>query len=184
MARDVEAFITREVLDASTVPGRQGLPPVRGADYIAFCDPSGGAQDAFTLAIAHAEERGGREVAVLDHFGASAAVLSRVGRGRVLPHPEPYDIHTVTGDRYGGEFPRELFRKHGITYEPCERVKSDLYRELLPLLTSGRAELLDHPRLQTELLSLERRTARGGRDSIDHGPGGHDDLANAVAGAR
>jgi hypothetical protein len=30
---------------------------------------------------------------------------------------------------------------------------------------------------------LERRTARGGRDSIDHAPGGHDDLANAVAGA-
>ena len=27
-----------------------------------------------------------------------------------------------------------------------------------------------------------RRTARGGRDSIDHAPGGHDDLANAVAG--
>jgi hypothetical protein len=25
--------------------------------------------------------------------------------------------------------------------------------------------------------------ARGGRDSIDHAPGGHDDLANAVAGA-
>jgi hypothetical protein len=29
---------------------------------------------------------------------------------------------------------------------------------------------------------LERRTARGGRDSIDHPPGQHDDLANAVAG--
>src|SRR5262245_64495887 len=30
---------------------------------------------------------------------------------------------------------------------------------------------------------LERRTSRGGRDSIDHAPGGHDDLANAAAGA-
>jgi hypothetical protein len=27
-----------------------------------------------------------------------------------------------------------------------------------------------------------RRTARSGKDSIDHGPGGHDDLANSVAG--
>src|SRR5262249_19712611 len=26
-------------------------------------------------------------------------------------------------------------------------------------------------------------TARGGRDSIDHAPGAHDDIANAVAGA-
>ena len=34
-----------------------------------------------------------------------------------------------------------------------------------------------------QLCGLDRRTARGGRDSIDHAPGGHDDLANAVAGA-
>src|SRR6478735_867284 len=34
-----------------------------------------------------------------------------------------------------------------------------------------------------ELGNLERRTARGGRDSIDHPPGGKDDLANAAAGA-
>ena len=35
----------------------------------------------------------------------------------------------------------------------------------------------------SQFLSLERRTARGGRDSIDHPPGGKDDLANAAAGA-
>jgi hypothetical protein len=29
---------------------------------------------------------------------------------------------------------------------------------------------------------LERRTARSGKDSIDHAPNGHDDVANAVAG--
>jgi hypothetical protein len=57
-----------------------------------------------------------------------------------------------------------------------------LYRDLLPLLNSGRVELLDHPRSVAQLCGLERRTARGGRDSIDHAPGAHDDLANAVAG--
>ena len=31
-------------------------------------------------------------------------------------------------------------------------------------------------------MDLERRTSRGGRDSIDHAPGAHDDLPNAVAG--
>jgi hypothetical protein len=36
--------------------------------------------------------------------------------------------------------------------------------------------------LLTQLVGLERRTARGGRDSIDHAPGAHDDLAKAVAG--
>jgi hypothetical protein len=43
--------------------------------------------------------------------------------------------------------------------------------------------LLDSDRLVQQLMSLERRTARGGKDSIDHAPGTHDDVANAVAGA-
>jgi hypothetical protein len=71
---------------------------------------------------------------------------------------------------------------HGINYEPAEKPKSDIYRDLLPSLNSGRAELLDLPRLSAQLCGLERRTARGGRDSLDHGPGAHDDIANAVAG--
>jgi hypothetical protein len=41
--------------------------------------------------------------------------------------------------------------------------------------------LLDSPRLVAQILGLDRPTARGGRDSIDHGPGGHDDLVNAAA---
>jgi hypothetical protein len=75
------------------------------------------------------------------------------------------------------------FRKQSITYLPADRPKSDLYRDVLPLLNSRRAALLDEPRLVAQLVGLERRTARGGRDSIDHAPGGHDDVANAVAGA-
>lgn len=53
---------------------------------------------------------------------------------------------------------------------------------LLPTLNSGRLELPDHPKLVAQLLGLERRVARGGRESIDHGPHGHDDLCNVVAG--
>jgi hypothetical protein len=37
--------------------------------------------------------------------------------------------------------------------------------------------------MKQQLVGLERRTARGGKDSIDHPPGGHDDVANAAAGA-
>jgi hypothetical protein len=70
-----------------------------------------------------------------------------------------------------------------MTYEQSERPKSQIYGELLPLLNSGRVELLDHARLVAQLCDLERRTSRGGKDSIDHTPGGHDDLGNAVAGA-
>ena len=54
---------------------------------------------------------------------------------------------------------------------------------LLPLLNSQAVDLLDNERLVSQLVSLERRTTRGGRDSIDHLPGAHDDLANAAADA-
>ena len=54
--------------------------------------------------------------------------------------------------------------------------------DLLPLINSSRIELLDDARLINQLVGLERRTARGGRDFIDHPPGGHDDICNAVAG--
>ena len=94
-----------------------------------------------------------------------------------------YHVSRVVGDHYGGEWPVESFRKAGIAYEQSAAPKSDLYRDLLPFLNGGRVELLDSPRLISQLCSLERRTARSGRDSIDHAPGGHDDVANACAGA-
>jgi hypothetical protein len=49
-------------------------------------------------------------------------------------------------------------------------------------INSKRVALLDHPRLILKLCGLERRVARSGRDSIDHAPGAHDDVANCVAG--
>jgi hypothetical protein len=94
-----------------------------------------------------------------------------------------YGIGKVHGDRYGGQWPRERFNTHGILYIAADKPKSDLYRDLLPVLNSGRVELLDLPRLAGQLCALERRTARGGRDTIDHPLGGRDDVANAVAGA-
>src|SRR3546814_6508614 len=63
-----------------------------------------------------------------------------------------------------------------------EQPKSQLYQDMLPVLNSRRVELLDVSGLAVQIANLERRTARGGRDSIDHPPNGHDDLANAVAG--
>lgn len=177
--RDLEAFVTREALEACIIPGRLELPPMTGVRYRAFVDPSGGSRDAMTLAIGHAEGR----VIVVDavrerrppfspeHVVAEFAALLKAYRTTV-----------VTGDRYAGEWPRERFREHGIAYEPAEDAKSALYGAALPIVNSGRLELLDLPRLHAQLLGLERRTARGGRDSIDHAPGAHDDLANAVAG--
>jgi hypothetical protein len=94
-----------------------------------------------------------------------------------------YRVHEVRGDRYAGEWPRDAFMRCGITYVAAGKPKSDLYLEMLPRISSGEVELLDLPKLVAQLTGLERRTARGGKDSIDHAPGAHDDVANAVAGA-
>jgi hypothetical protein len=44
-------------------------------------------------------------------------------------------------DRYSEAWVRERFGAHGITYEISRWSRSDLYVELLPLLTSRRARL-------------------------------------------
>ena len=51
-----------------------------------------------------------------------------------------YRVSRVTGNRYAGEFPRELFRKHGIAYDLAKQTKSELFRDLLPLLNSPAAQ--------------------------------------------
>jgi hypothetical protein len=70
-----------------------------------------------------------------------------------------------------------------VSYEPRDKTKSEIYRDSLPLLNARRIALLDDERLVGQIAGLERRVARGGRDSIDHAPGAHDDLCNAVLGA-
>ncbi len=84
---------------------------------------------------------------------------------------------------YGGEWVADAFKAKGVEYLVSERTKNEIYRESLPLINSRRIELLDLPRLTSQLAGLERRTARGGKDSIDHAPGAHDDIANAACGA-
>ena len=177
---DIEAFVLREAVEACTSVGvreRLRVPGVFG--YKAFVDPSGGSSDSMTLAIAHRD----RDLAVLDcvreirpPFSPEAVV------NEFATLLKSYGIVSVTGDRYAGEWPREQFRKLGIAYEPSEKPKSELYLDFLPLLNSRTVDLLDHARLLNQLIALERRTARSGRDTIDHAPGGHDDVANAVAG--
>ncbi|HLY44336.1 MAG TPA: hypothetical protein VKQ73_02050 [Stellaceae bacterium] len=179
--QDIAAFIDREAVEAVVAEGRFELPRVTGTAYTAFVDPSGGSQDAMTLGVSHRDKTG---LAVLDcireirpPFSPEAVVAEFA---EVL---KDYGAHRVTGDHYAGEWPREQFRKHAIEYIASDKSKSAIYQEALPLLNSGKVELLDNARLISQICGLERRTARGGRDSIDHGPSAHDDIANAALGA-
>ena len=60
--------------------------------------------------------------------------------------------------------------------------RSELYLAFLPVLNSGRLELLDNPRMVAQFVGLERRAARSGKDSVDHAQNSHDDVSNSVAG--
>jgi hypothetical protein len=179
---DIETFLSRETIEAVTVTGRHELPPFGGYRYTAFVDAAGGSGgDSMALAIAHGDRR---DRIILDAlrenkppFSPDAVVEEYAALLRL------YGISKVKGDRYAGDWPAERFQVHGITYEPAELTKSQIYQATLPILNSGAVELLDHPKLMTQLSGLERRTARGGRDSIDHAPGSHDDVANAACGA-
>jgi hypothetical protein len=177
---DIEAFISREAVEACINAGTYERGRIEGVTYSAFCDPSGGSADSMTLAIA-SKQNG---IATLDAIRERKPPFSpdEVVRefATVL---KSYGISKVLGDRYAGEWVREPFKAHGITYEAGAKPKSDLYRDFLPLVNSKKVDLLDHPKLLQQLVGLERRTARSGKDSIDHIPGGHDDVCNAVAGA-
>ena len=87
-----------------------------------------------------------------------------------------YGITKVIGDKYAAQWPVTEFARNDITYEHSERDRSAVYADFLPLLTSGRARLLDSPRLVGQLCNLERKASPMGRDRIDHPAGAHDDL--------
>ena len=177
---DLADFVTRETVDAVTMWGRSELPPEPGVVYFAFVDPAGGGSDSMTLAIGHLTKDA---VCVLDALLEERPPLNpEEAVARCAALLRRYGITKVIGDKYAGEWPVARFAEHGIEFEQSARPKSDLYHDFLPLLNARRVELLNLPRLSAQLCSLERRTARSGKDSIDHGPGGHDDLANAVAG--
>jgi hypothetical protein len=118
---DIEGYVSREVVDAATVPGRFELPRLPLIPYVAFADPSGGSRDSFTLAIAH--EENGR--AVLDLVREARPPFSPEGTCAEFAQTlERYDVSRVVGDRYAGQWPSEQFSKYGITYEPSERTRA------------------------------------------------------------
>ena len=175
---DIEAFLSLDAVEAATRPNPLVLPYVAGTRYFGFADPGGGGRDEYTMAIGHrvgngividlVEGRRGNPAAITKDF---CAILAE------------YKIQRVQGDRYAGAWVPTAFAEHGVTYDPAPGTRSELYATLSPALNSGAVELPPCPDLSKQLIGLERRTTRGGRDIIDHAPNAHDDRANAVAGA-
>jgi hypothetical protein len=178
---DVEAFVSREIVNACISVGTYERPPLSSVSYKAFLDFAGGSgQDSMSLAIGHKD---GNSVVVDALREVRPPFSPEFAIAQFVSLLKSYRVYTVEGDNFGGEFAREPLKKHSISYTVAKKPKSQLYSDhLLPMLNSGRIDLLDHPRSIQQICGLEAHTARAGKDKIDHAPGGHDDLANSIAG--
>lgn len=186
---DLTNFLDRQLVEAAVdqfVTMRHCMPPHA---YVMFVDPSGGRGDSFTAAVGHRE---GMTIIVDALFEKRAPFDSDQTIDEVAALAHQYNINTVHGDDYGADLTVAAFRRRGITYQNLKLgdvdgkqgklSRSEIYLNSVGLFTSGRVRLLDNPRLVHQLISLERRAARSGHDTVDHPTGGHDDLANAACG--
>lgn len=176
---DIENFINREQVQLCVDEGTRERAPLPATRYLSFTDPSGGSSDSMVTAIGHVDGSSlvidaVREI--LAPFDPESAVEE------IATLLASYRIRETVGDRYSAQWVAQSFEKRGIKYKPSEQAKSQLYLELLPRLNGKTIRLLDHPRSINQICLLERRTSRGGRDSIDHPVGAHDDIANTIAG--
>lgn len=181
---DLEGFLDVVLVDRATRNGMRELPCIRispdGAPYrrYAAIDVSGGRNDATAAAVAHRF----RDRVVVDACRRWPSPHDPVVvAGEVAAFLATYDLQNAVADQYGAELSRSIYRDAGISLEVAGVNRSEVYLAVLPMFSSDRIEIPDEPRLRTELLALERRTGRSGKDAVDHCPGQHDDVANAVA---
>lgn len=175
---DIAGFVDIATIEAAVDYGVSVRPPREGVRYRAGADPSGGARDSFTAAIAHDEGN----ISVLDCLVEIKAPFNpTAATAQIADTLKAYGIRKVVGDKYAAGWVVDAFRKVGIEYVHSELDRSAIYLEALPLFTSGRVRILDNKRMVNQFASLERRTSAAGKDRVDHGPGGHDDVCNSAA---
>jgi hypothetical protein len=108
---DIAGFLDRGIVDAAIDSGVQVRPPIEGVRYIAFADPSGGARDAFTVGIAHAENG----TAVLDAvFERRPPFNPATVVAEIRDFLRSYRISSVVGDRYGAAWVTTAFAQVGV----------------------------------------------------------------------
>jgi hypothetical protein len=178
---DLATFIGRELLEAAIDRGVLVRSPIAGTNYFAFADPSGGAHDSFTMAISHREKDGSVVLDLL--FERKAPFNPTQVTSEIAAMIKSYRCTQVVGDRYAAQWVVEAFAKVGIKYVQSERDRSEIYLDCLPLFTAGRARLIENARMVAQFAALERRTFSTGKDRVDHGRAGHDDVCNSAAGA-
>ena len=91
-----------------------------------------------------------------------------------------FKIKRIHADNYASQFQSRLWGKNRIKHIPIKRNKTEIYADLLGMISSGSIELLDDPELLTQAMNLQRKTVGGGREIIDHISGADDALINSI----
>lgn len=175
---DLETYLSEQDIEAVTAKGRLMNPPIAGKRYYCFVDPSGGKNESFCFSVGHVENNR----AIIDRqeeFKAPFSPSEVVSQ--ICEIIKQYGIYEVTGDRYGGEWPRENFKSHKIIYKVSDLDKNEIFLRFQAYVKSKEVELLESERAKVQAQSIQRKTASGGRETFIHGLAG-DDLINAIAG--
>jgi hypothetical protein len=179
---DLASYIERQVIEACIDRGITMRRPVPGMMYKAFIDASSGAgKDSMCAAVGHREG----DACVIDTlleirppFSPPDAVATI---GATI---KAFGITSACADRWGLNFVATEFQRHGVDLEYSDKSSSEIFRQALPIIRSGRARLVDNERMLSQFCNLERRVLAGGNERIGHPERGnhHDDVAVVVAG--
>ena len=171
------SYAGRGIINKCIAVGRTRLEPNNSVRYSAFFAVPGSTSEKPALAIAHLSLDNTAILDFLEEFPANQDLnISIEAASRILNF---YSLSKIDGDHFAGVWPREYFSKHGVIYEPIKLTQPEVYRDFMPMLTSGEVELLDNPKLIQQFNALERSVTKVGRDSV--GTNLSDNLARAVA---
>ncbi len=177
---DIENLVPLENVEAC-VSDYIELPWSRDFTYVIFVDAAGGSGEcSFASAVAH---RDGDQVIIDGCWEWSPPFLPNQAITEIAAIARRYSISKIVGDHWADGFTAEGFGKHNLVFEATKRVKSDLYRDLVPMINSRRITLPRISKMVGQISGLEQQVGRSGRDNIGPPPNGRDDVANCVAGA-
>lgn len=184
-AEGAGAFLNATAVHECIVKGRPELPPLPEVRYVAAADPAFAAGgDAFTFAIGH---KSGSTVVIdrlLSWRGKSSPLNSDAVLDEIAAAAHEYGVRELTSDQYAVIPLADGLRKRGVFLrgQPLtNELKADIYGTLKRALNLGEVELLDDPRLASELVHLQMRPTPSGKPKIGAAAGHHDDLAMVVA---
>jgi Phage Terminase len=180
---DLSTFLADELIDAAIDTDRPlELPPREGVAYLGFTDAASGASDrgdAYAIGIGHRENGNLIVDLVRGVTGKYDPYATTRGYAELL---RQYGIRSISGDNYGARWVAQYWRECGLAFELSPWTRSEIYLEVMALFARRVVRLPDHARMLRELRLLERTTGNAGKDTVNHGRGGHDDFCNVACG--